>query len=326
MKALVTLAVAAALWQAIAAQPAGAVETCQRRARRCSTPPRPSAKAQDERAIAAARRLAAGERIVVPIAYHVIYGSYTPLPGEEPDDLEHAPPLALVNRQTEALKRALRGTAFSFSTAEATLVDFAPWREGEGAPGWPAPGPWLAAMIQDLTADRSDVLHVFLMRRAESRAAIPETKSIFDSGEEADGIVMDWDYLPYVEALRPIADRRLRRLYFQGETLVHLFGHYAGLLHTFEEAEGDCLGRCSLTTDFVRDTPAHRWTWDDDGRCIPIDTCPNLPGMDPMTNYMNLEPDLCASEFTPGQVERMERMVRLYRPNFVVQEPAGDSR
>jgi hypothetical protein len=96
------------------------------------------------------------------------------------------------------------------------------------------------------------------------------------------------------------------------------------LLHTFEEAAGDCGGRCALTTDFVRDTPAHRWLGGDEtGRCIPRDTCPEIPGLDPITNYMNLEPDLCASEFTPGQIERMERMVRAFRANFIVPEPAA---
>ena len=40
--------------------------------------------------------------------------------------------------------------------------------------------------------------------------------------------------------------------------------------------------------------------------------------MDPVTNFMNFETDVCASEFTPGQVERMERMVRLLRPHLIV--------
>ena len=107
--------------------------------------------------------------------------------------------------------------------------------------------------------------------------------------------------------------------------MVHLVGHYFGLLHTFEPGEGDCDGKCGQTTDLVKDTPAHRWIWEYDlGRCIPLDTCKDGPGMDPMTNYMNLEPDLCASEFTPGQVERMERMVRSFRPYLIV-PAAADS-
>jgi len=319
------LAVAMVLWGWAAAEPAGA-DSCVRGGRRCSTPPASSraAKARSEQMVAATRRLAPGERVVVPVVYHVIYGSYLPRPGEEPDDLTHAPPLALTRRQTQALERAFRGTGFSFVNAGASFADFARWGREPRLPGERPPVEELTAMIHELTVASEESLHVFLMRRTENRAAPPDTRSMFESEPGADGIVMDWDYLPYVEALHPIRDRTFRRFYFQGEMLVHLVGHYCGLLHTFEEAPDDCWGRCSLTTDFVRDTPAHRWTWDEKiGRCIPLDTCPDQPGMDPMTNYMNLEPDLCASEFTPGQVERMERMLRLYRPYLIVPATAG---
>jgi hypothetical protein len=313
----------AALWQALGAPPVGA-DVCQRRARRCSTPPPPAAKAaQSARRIAAAHRLAAGEHVVVPIAYHLIYGSYVAWPGEETDDLAHTPALELTERQTQTLNRAFRGTAFSFVTEEATSSDFARWSAGARQPGEGPENNELAAMIHELTGERSDVLHVFLLRRGWNLAAEPEGKSLFEDEPGADGILMDSDYLPYVDALRPIEDRRLRRYYSEGDTLVHLVGHYFGLLHTFEEPGDDCLEKCGRTSDFVHDTPSHRWPWDDDGKCMQLDTCPRLPGLDPMTNYMNLEPDLCASEFTPGQVERMERIVRLFRANFVVPAAAG---
>ncbi len=321
---MVVLVAAAALGAALVAPAAG--DDCQRRARRCSTPPSPRAKAQTTEArLVAAARLAPGEKIVVPVAYHVVYGSYRARPSEEPDDLAHAPPLALTQQQTKTLNRAFRGTGFSFRTVETTLSSFARWDDPERAVGDPPSLDELMPMIRDLTANRHDMLHVFLMRRAPNRAAPAETKSMFESELLADGIMMDWDYLPYVEALRPNADRILRRYYFEGDTLVHLVGHYAGLLDTFQEDESDCWFTCADSSDFVSDTPAHRWTWDDheELRCIPLDTCPGFPGMDPITNYMNLEPDLCASEFTPGQIERMERMVRTFRPNLIVRAPSG---
>jgi hypothetical protein len=321
-RVLVVLAAVAALL--LAAAPAVAEEICQRRARRCSTPPSALAKAQSEATLAAAARLAPGQRIVVPVVYHVVYGSYGPKPGEEPDDLAHAPPLELIRRQAKALNRAFRGTGISFPTAEVAFHDFTPWSSQPRSPGLSASTEEVTAMLRDFTANRRDVLHVLLMRRVENRAAPADTKSLFESESDADGILMNWDYLPYVPALRPIRDRTLRRWYFEGETLVHLVGHYVGLLDTFEESADNCLGRCAQTTDLVRDTPSHRWTYDERGPwCLPIDTCPDLPGMDPMTNYMNEEPDLCASEFTPGQVERMEKMVRRFRPNLIVRAAAG---
>ena len=314
------LAIVAVMWGTLAAAPAGA-EICQRRARRCSTPPRPAAKAaQTERALAAARRLAPGERIVVPIVYHVVYGSYGTWAADEPDDLAHAPPLELTARQTAALNRAFRGTGISFVRVDAELRDFAPWWEDPGRQGKPSVEE-LRAMLQDVTAEDAEVLHVFLMRDADNRAAPAESRGIFDGAGE-DGIIMNWDYLPYVEGLHPSDDRKFRRLYFQGETLVHLVGHYLGLRHTFDAAADDCSEGCAQSSDFVRDTPTHFWPYEEDGRCIQLDTCKAAPGLDPMTNYMNLEPDLCASELTPGQVERIQRMVRLYRPNLIVPAPA----
>jgi hypothetical protein len=267
--------------------------------------------------------------VVVPVVYHVVHGSYEPDPatGEQPDDREHAPPLALAHRQTQALNRAFRGTRFSFRTEDVTWSDFAPWRGEPRMPGEVPLPEELMPMVRDLTAGREPSLNVFLLRQVENRAATPLTRRLFDEVAGTDGIVMDWDYLPYVEGLSPARDRELRRFYYEGEMLVHLVGHYVGLLHTFEEwpndGEAGCRQKCSQTTDLVPDTPAHRWTWDDDvGRCIAMDTCKDSPGLDPMTNYMNLEPDLCASEFTPGQVERMERMVRALRPHLVVPAPA----
>jgi hypothetical protein len=37
----------------------------------------------------------------------------------------------------------------------------------------------------------------------------------------------------------------------------------------------------------------------------PIDSCPRSPGIDPLNNVMAYIPDLCAHEFTPGQLARM---------------------
>jgi len=319
---LLPVAAAVALWAGPAAEPGHADPCSSLRGRRCSTPPgRAGSGSLSARALAAAR-LAPGERIVVPVVYHIVYGSYVADGDELPDDLEHAPPLALAHRQTQALNRAFRGTGISFRTEEATRRDFAAWRDEQEPPG--ARIGSITAMIRDLIANREESLHVFLMREGQNRAAPPDTKSLFENVAGADGILMNWDYLPYVPTLRPIKDPVFRRYFFEGELLVHLVGHYLGLLHTFEPWPGqniddrNCVVECNQTSDLVRDTPPHRWIGDDFGPCVPKDTCSNAPGMDPITNYMNLEPDLCASEFTPGQVARMERMVRSFRPYLIV--------
>ncbi|HEV8238641.1 MAG TPA: hypothetical protein VGS57_04685 [Thermoanaerobaculia bacterium] len=296
------------------------------RGRRCSTPPAGGGnKALDERMLAGAHRLGRGERIVVPIVYHVIYDSH---PANPPDDLAHAPPAALMELQTAVLNRAFHGTAISFSTAGVEARSFVPWRRQAGT-GYP-PLEDIVDMIVDLNAERRGVLHVFLMQFDES-AAPPETKMMFQGfRRRTDGIMMGWDLLPYDPILHPLDPQSL--LYWsEGETLVHLVGHYLGLLHTYEpwpvEVEGN-VPRCSThsppcaqISDHVRDTPVHLGGLSDD--CAPVDSCPEYPGLDPIGNYMSAEPDLCTHEFTPGQVLRMERMVRAFRPYLIVGTPAS---
>jgi hypothetical protein len=278
------------------------------------------------RTLAGARRLQPGERIVVPVVYHVIYD--TLVPGEhgvELDDLEHAPPAALVELQTAALNRAFAGTRISFSTAEVDLRSFLPWR-GPG-PGYP-PLEAVVKMIRMLNGERRGVLHVFLMRKDEETAAPPETRRMFAAFRRpTDGILLPWDFLPYEPSLHPVQDLEVPLYYYEGETLVHLVGHYLGLLHTYEPwpSEGPARcgpPKCAQISDRVHDTPVHirNPTYP---ACTVLDTCPQYPGVDPVSNYMNAEPDICTGEFTPGQVERMERMVRAFRPYLITSAPAS---
>ena len=94
----------------------------------------------------------------------------------------------------------------------------------------------------------------------------------------------------------------------QGKTLAHEVGHWLGLYHTFY---GDS---CDLTNqgDFVSDTPQQA---SQTNFTCPIgrDSCPDLPGVDPIHNFMDYSNDLCLTEFTPRQIERMYIVWSLFR-------------
>jgi hypothetical protein len=78
-----------------------------------------------------------------------------------------------------------------------------------------------------------------------------------------------------------------------------------GLHHTFR-------GGCGVTGDGVWDTPAEA---EENFDCIPRDSCPDRPGLDPIHNFMDYSDDFCMNHFTKGQFDRMQRQWSLYRSN-----------
>ena len=88
-------------------------------------------------------------------------------------------------------------------------------------------------------------------------------------------------------------------------------GHYFSLRHPYERG---CL-EDPTKGDFVADTPPAVESWF--RQCPPIaDSCPTLPGNDPVMNYMYATTDACRRSWTPGQIDRMLQKVTEFRPDI----------
>ncbi|KAF2836915.1 zincin [Patellaria atrata CBS 101060] len=95
--------------------------------------------------------------------------------------------------------------------------------------------------------------------------------------------------------------------YNLGKTAVHETGHWLGLLHTFEGYS------CDGDGDFISDTPFQRVSTDGCPTKPVKDTCVDLPGEDPIHNFMDYSTDACYEGFSEGQRVRIRDMWGMYR-------------
>src|SRR5690606_37284304 len=207
-------------------------------------------------------------------------------------------PLEMLEAQIEVLNKAYEGSGFSFKLSS---VDRTTNKQ------WYTAGP-------DTRGER-------------------EMKETLHKGDAADlnfytsnpgGGLLGWATFPFWQKDDPKMDGVVvlasslpggaAAPYNLGHTATHEVGHWMGLYHTFQDPYGK--------GDEVDDTPPHQVNYGTPP--LGTDTIPELPGVDPVHNYMNYTEDGHMNNFTPGQLGRMDAMWEEFRGPFDsgAEEPA----
>jgi len=229
----------------------------------------------------------------VPVAFHVVYSSKR---GQQVGNLSQAQ----IEVQIQVLNDAYAGKGFSFHLSGVDRTQNNKWFTNCYSIGAEY------EMKQALAVDPATTLNSYSCQPSQNILGYAYYPSSFPEDDYRHGIVLHHQSLPGGDF----------GAYSLGDTATHEVGHYLGLAHTFE-------GGCSLQGDFVDDTPAEQSPEYDctAGR----DSCP-APGLDPIHNYMDYSDDVCLTEFTPGQVVRMDDQVSTYHPTLGLPPPGcGDA-
>ena len=222
----------------------------------------------------------AGATGQIKVAWHVIYNGST---GNVPQ--------SQIDAQIAYMNSRYAGTGFSFVLASVDRTNNRQWFSM-------TPGTNKETNAKNsLAIDPLHRFNVYTCAPGQSLLGWATFPWMYAENSKMHGVVIHYGSLPG-GYLSP---------YNLGGTLAHEAGHYLGLYHTFQ-------GGCTAPGDQVDDTPYEGTATS--GCPSGKDTCTQT-GVDPIHNYMDYSTDACYTEFTAGQITRMQAQTGLYRPNLL---------
>jgi hypothetical protein len=197
-----------------------------------------------------------------------------------------------IQDQISVLNAAYAATGFSFNLVQVitTVND-----------SWYTAGPGTTAQTAMKTALRQggkETLNIYANNIGGGLLGYATFPSSYASKPKDDGVVLLNASLPGGTAAP----------YNLGDTGTHEVGHWVGLYHTFQ---GGCSRNATSGGDLVSDTPAEKSPAY--GCPTGRNSCTNITGNDPITNFMDYTDDSCMNTFSAGQFTRMNAQCTTYR-------------
>jgi|CXWK01.1.fsa_nt_gi hypothetical protein len=220
---------------------------------------------------------------VINVYWHVINNGSGLANGDIPD--------SQITAQIGVLNDAYASTSWSFDLVSTDRTTNATWYTSTG-------GSSESQMKNALRQGSADDLNIYSNNMGGGLLGWATFPSSYASNPKNDGVVVLYSSVPGGSAAP----------YNEGDTATHEVGHWMGLYHTFQ---GGCSRKASTGGDLVADTPAEKSPAY--GCPLGRDSCRQIAGADPITNFMDYTDDPCMDRFTAGQDARMDAQFAAYR-------------